>query len=119
MLFVLALVYMFFCIVANALWKNEINSISPIYFWASFVILNILDAHSTFCFLKKGYKEGNPFMRFSIEKLGTLPGLTIPKIICIPLAIWFFKDNISFLGFNLLLIIIVFFNYKLVLKPPV
>ena len=52
--------------------------------------LQVLDVASTLYAFKNGAVEANPIMRTSIEALGTLPGLLIPKI-AFAAGIWYFR----------------------------
>lgn len=52
-----------------------------------FVCLSVCDVLTTLQILKKGGRELNPIMKWAMDKLGTLPGLLLPKVIVLSGAV--------------------------------
>lgn len=93
---------------------------------ALFVILNILDAHSTLRVISKSsYRnEKNPIARFLFKIIGPVAGVIVLKIILVPVIfLMFFYFRFSRFDMNLVLIIanvfyllVVIHNYKVAIK---
>jgi len=51
--------------------------------------LNLVDVYTTVRVLRQGGSEMNPIMAWTMDKLGVIPGLLLPKIVVLG-AIWFY-----------------------------
>jgi len=91
---------------------------------AVFIILNLLDAHSTWLVVKPGNyrREKNPLARFVMRKMGLVPGIiTLKGLLLIPLtyvAIDYLKDDpksylLVFSIANLIYTFVVSNNYRI------
>lgn len=100
---------------------------SSTLFWsylAAFILLNILDAHSTYIVMYPNhyYREKNPIARFVFKRLGCFRGVVIFKAvllgILIPLMGFYagndlFTINIVLTVANLVFALVVFNNYRI------
>ncbi|MCD8478830.1 MAG: DUF5658 family protein [Candidatus Cloacimonetes bacterium] len=99
---------------------------TPALFWALlalFVVVNILDGHSTYLVLKPHYyeRERNPVARWAFRKLGLPRGIIIFKVlllaILIPAMAFYggndlFTINIVLIVSNVVFVFVVRHNYR-------
>lgn len=100
---------------------------SSALFWsylALFILLNIMDAHSTYIVMYPNhyYREKNPIARIVFKKLGCLQGVVIFKTvllgILIPAMLYYAKHdlytiNIVLSAANLVFALVVINNYRI------
>jgi len=74
-----------------------------------FILLNFLDAHSTYLVVKKSNlkSEKNPIARFIFRKMGIIKGMFFLKMIIIfliPLMIWTYREDPKSINYLLLFV---------------
>lgn len=47
------------------------------------IFANLIDVISTLVILHHGGRELNPFLVWLMSKIGTVPGLVLPKVVCL------------------------------------
>jgi len=104
---------------------NELSG-TPALFWALlalFILVNILDGHSTYLVLKPHYyeRERNPVARWAFRKLGLPRGIIIFKVLLLALLIPamafyggndLFTINIVLIVSNVVFVFVVRHNYR-------
>ncbi|MEA1971779.1 MAG: DUF5658 family protein [Candidatus Cloacimonadota bacterium] len=91
-----------------------------------FIILNVLDAHSTFLVVSISdcRSERNPIARYFFKKFGIIRGIIVLKgviLFIIPLMVWVFvtdsyKINLTLTIANFLYSLVVLNNYRIYKK---
>lgn len=106
------------------------NSVLEAFMGSLFIILNILDAHSTWLVLRpdKYHRERNPIARWVFKKLELPMGIVFFKAsilgpLCVFIMYWWpeaMTINLALIIGNLLYIFVVIHNYKVSngYKPP-
>jgi len=100
------------------------SPILSIFLLLIFLLLNVLDAHSTWLVVSPNhyYREKNIFARYFFKRLGIVAGIVTFKIILLSilgLLIWFYvlpeylSLNISILIGNAIFTIVVLNNYRI------
>ncbi len=91
-----------------------------------FLLLNLLDAHSTYSVVKNSdlRSEKNPIARYLFRKMGIIKGMIFLKMISvflIPLMVWTYREdpksiNLFLIIINFLYVAVVSNNYRIVKK---
>ena len=77
----------------------------------TFILLNLLDAITTFIFMhQKGGKELNPFMRWSMRKIGVVPTLAIKMVLACAVAYLTLTHAWALIVGNVLFVLVVVNN---------